>query len=230
MQHRLLGLLMGVLIWAASSPDAMATVMKIDSVILPDTTAQQQQKEQQNRPSEDTTVPEIFKDSVRLAIEAKTRQAWRRSMFIPGWGQITNGGLWWVKVPVIYGGFVSTGLIFEFNQRHYRAVLKDVQYRVSNNHAFPPDSPYDYIGADPQGTEYLISWKDYHRRMRDIAVLATVGWYALNIIESYVDSMLKNRWEVSDDLSFQVRPTLLTPTPFAYNAPVFGFNIKLNLH
>src|SRR5690606_29925962 len=142
----------------------------------------------------------------------------------------TNGGLWWVKVPVIYGGFASTGLIFEFNQRHYRAVVKDVQYRVSNNHAFPPDSLYDYIDADPQVTTYQISWKDYHRRMRDIAVLATVGWYALNIIESYVDSMLKNRWEVSDDLSFQVRPTLLTPTPFAYNAPVFGFNIKLNLH
>lgn len=193
--------------------------------------------EEQRNPNRDiqqqpaSTVPSIFKDSTRLAIEERTRQAWRRSMFIPGWGQITNGGLWWIKVPVIYGGFVSTGLIFEFNHRHYRIVLEDVQYRILNNHALPPDSPYDYIGADPQGTEYLISWKDYHRRMRDIAVLATIGWYALNIIEAYVDSILKYRWEIGDELTFQAMPAVIPSSPslLAHRTPVLGFNIKLNL-
>src|SRR5690606_30103627 len=108
------------------------------------------------------------------------------------------------------GGFVSTGLIFEFNNRHYHQVLKEVQYRAENNHAIPPDSQYEYIGADPQGTEYLISWKDYHRRMRDISVLATIGWYALNIIEAYVDSILKNRWEIGQALAVQVDPLIGT--------------------
>lgn len=153
--------------------------------------------------------PVVFKDSTRLAIEAISRKAWRRSAVVPGWGQYTNGGLWWIKVPVIYGGFVTTVLVFEFNNRYYHSILKDVQYRLANNDAIPPNSPYDYIQAGSQGTQYLISAKDYYRRTRDITILATLGWYGLNVIEAYVDSMLKNRWDIGDDLTFKVQPTLI---------------------
>src|SRR5690554_4959672 len=184
---------------------------------------------------QDTTV--VYKDSARLALEAKTRMAWKRSLIVPGWGQVTNGGLWWIKVPVIYGGFTTTGLIFEFNNRYYKSILKDVQYRLANNHAVPPDSPYDYIAADQQGTSYLITAKDYYRRNRDYMVLITLGWYALNAVEAYVDSMLKNRWEIGDVLGVQVNPTIIAP-PIAYSytnplsvsaAPVFGINLKITI-
>ncbi len=183
---------------------------------------------------QDTTL--VYKDSVRLAIESLTRKAWRRSLILPGWGQVTNGGIWWIKVPVIYGGFVTTGLIFEFNNRYYRSILKDVQYRLANNHAVPPDSPYDYIAADSQGTAYLINAKDYYRRNRDYMVLITLAWYALNGVEAYVDSMLKNRWEIADGLTVQVNPTFTPAAAYTYtnplaasSGPVFGFNIKINL-
>lgn len=178
-------------------------------------------------PKTDTEM--VFKDSARLAIEAQTRKAWRRSMIVPGWGQITNGGIWWIKVPAIYGGFVTTGLVFEFNNRYYKSILKDVQYREANNHAIPPDSPYDYIAADSQGTQYLIGAKDYYRRNRDLMVLVTLGWYAVNIVEAYVDSMLKNRWDIGDNYSMQVTPFAAPPTPFVPTTPVFGFNIKINM-
>lgn len=183
---------------------------------------------------QDTTI--VYKDSARLALEAKTRTAWKRSLIVPGWGQVTNGGIWWVKVPVIYGGFVTTGLVFEFNNRYYKSILKDVQYRLANNHAVPPDSPYDYIAADQQGTNYLINAKDYYRRNRDYMVLLTLGWYALNAVEAYVDSMLKNRWEIGDRLTVQVNPTVVPMATYAYTNPlaysdaaVFGFKIKINL-
>lgn len=170
----------------------------------------------------------IYKDSARLALEEATRKAWRRSMFIPGWGQITNGGYWWIKVPIIYGGFVTAGLVFEFNNRYYRSILKDVQYRLANNHAIPPDSPYDYIKANPQGTNYLINTKDFYRRNRDITIFATIGWYALNIIEAYSDSMLKNRWYIGDDVQVNVTPTVLQPQ-YTYNAQMsYGLSLKLN--
>jgi len=178
-------------------------------------------------PEDDPQV--VYKDSARLAIEALTRKAWRRSMILPGWGQVTNGGLWWIKVPAIYGGFVATGLVFEFNNRYYKSILANVQYREANNHAIPPNSPYDYIAADSQGTQYLIGAKDYYRRNRDLMVLVTLGWYALNIVEAYVDSMLKNRWDIGDNYSMQVTPFAAPPTPFAPTTPVFGFNVKLNI-
>lgn len=186
-------------------------------------------------PTQQDTV--IYKDSARLALEAKTRMAWRRSLIVPGWGQVTNGGIWWIKVPVIYGGFVTTGLVFEFNNRYYKSILKDVQYRLANNHAVPPNSPYDYIAADQQGTNYLINAKDYYRRNRDYMILITLGWYALNAVEAYVDSMLKNRWEIGDGLTVQINPTIIPPaTAYTYTnplaasaAPVFGINLKINL-
>jgi hypothetical protein len=118
-------------------------------------------------------------------------------------------------------------------------VLKEVQYRSTNNHAIPPDSEYEYIGADPQGTEYLVSWKDYHRRMRDVSVLLTIGWYALNIIEAYVDSILKNRWEVGDRLAIKISPA---STPLSYTGfhsrpgsfgnpqTAWGFQVKFNIN
>jgi hypothetical protein len=178
----------------------------------------------------------VIKDSTRLALEEKTRKAWRRSLILPGWGQVTNGGLWWIKVPVIYGGFVTTAVVFDFNNTYYKSILKDVQYRLANNHALPPDSPYDYIAADPQGTNYLINAKDYYRRNRDYMVLLTVGWYALNAIEAYVDSMLKNRWEISETIQVKVNPSILSAPTYAYgnpliatSAPVFGVNIKFNI-
>lgn len=178
----------------------------------------------------------VYKDSVRLALEEKTRKAWKRSLIIPGWGQITNGGLWWIKVPVIYGGFATTVIVFDFNNKYYKSILKDVQYRLANNHAIPPNSPYDYIAADPQGTNYLINAKDYYRRTRDYMVLLTLGWYALNGIEAYVDSMLKNRWEIDENVQVKVNPTVLPATSYSYanpliatTTPVFGVSIKFNL-
>lgn len=219
---------------------SISTYSLADEYLLNEVASAQSQSEdrfegfQENRPLQQDTV--IYKDSARLALEAKTRMAWRRSLIVPGWGQVTNGGIWWIKVPVIYGGFVTTGLVFEFNNRYYKSILKDVQYRLANNHAVPPNSPYDYIAADQQGTNYLINAKDYYRRNRDYMILITLGWYALNAVEAYVDSMLKNRWEIGDGLTVQINPTIIPATAYTYSnplsasaAPVFGINLKINL-
>ena len=71
-----------------------------------------------------------IKDSARLAIEAMPRPAALNSALLPGLGQITNKR-WW-KVPLVYGGFVGIGLVFEFNQRYYKIFLKEAQFRQEN--------------------------------------------------------------------------------------------------
>lgn len=146
----------------------------------------------------------IKKDSARLEIEHISRVAWRRSLILPGWGQYTNGGLWWIKVPVIYGGLVSAYFIFDYWQFYYREFHSELQYRFNNN-----GEGSDGMLGQVSNEQYLINQRDYARRNRDITVLLTLGWYGLNAVEAYVDSMLKYRWDISDDLSFKVSPTLV---------------------
>ncbi len=154
---------------------------------------------------------DILKDSARLEIERLTRVAWKRSMILPGWGQYTNQGLWWIKVPVIYGGFVASYFVFDYWQWYYKLFLDELQYRAANGQpsdgVLGIDSNWDVAG--------LVKFKDYGRRNRDLTVLVTLGWYGLNIVEAYVDSILKNRWNVSDDLSFKMSPTFMPTNSYA---------------
>ncbi len=177
----------------------------------------------QQHTSEGLNGTPVFKDSIRLALEQQNKRAWKKSLMLPGLGQYANGRLWWLKVPVIYGGFVTSILMFDTNNKRYRSYLKEAQYRVSNHDAYPLGSDYPYGGT--QTTETFIRGKDYYRRNRDLTVLVTAGWYALNAIEAYVDSMLKTRWTIDDDLSVSVAPTAQP----VFNQQALGLKIAVTL-
>lgn len=206
----------------------------VDTVAV-DTADNETRKERRQRERREREAAEqeqvVFKDSARLAIEELTRKAWKRSLIIPGWGQYTNGGLWWIKVPVIYGGFATTVVVFEFNNRYYQEILGEVQYRLANNHAAPPNTQYPNVATDSQGTQRMIVAKDYYRRNRDLMVLLTIAWWGINGIEAYVNSMLKYRWDIGEDIGFKITPALL-PQPgssFAYQPIAFGVKISIDL-
>lgn len=146
----------------------------------------------------------VFKDSVRRTLELRTARTWKRSLLLPGWGQYTNGGLWWLKVPVIYGGFAVALWAVDWNHNNYRTYLQEARYRINNHNAYPPGTSYPR--ADAQMTQAFVNGKDYYRRNRDLMVLTTVGWYALNAVEAYVGSMFKYRWNVDNDVSVRVSP------------------------
>lgn len=146
---------------------------------------------------------DIKKDSTRLHIEELSRNAWRRSLILPGWGQYTNKGLWWIKVPVIYGGFVTSYFVFDYWQWNYKKLINELDYRFSNaGDRLDPDLIY---WEEPG----LIDYKDYARRNRDLTIIVTAGWWGLQVVESYVNSMLKNRWDIGNALSVKVSPTFM---------------------
>ena len=210
------------------------TTLSTDSTtIAADTTASETRRQRRQREKREREAAEqeqvVFKDSARLALEAMSNRPWKQSLMVPGWGQITNGGLWWIKVPVIYGGFVSAVLVFEFNNRYYRDILKEVQYRINNNHAIPPNTKYPQLPEGSQITDYMINAKDSYRRNRDLTVLVTVGWWGLQAVEAYVTSMLKNRWEIDDQLGFSITPTLLAnpSTSLAYQPQPYTIGVKV---
>lgn len=161
------------------------------------------------------------KDSARLAIEAMPRHAALKSLMVPGLGQIYNKR-WW-KVPLVYGGFVGIGLVFEFNQRYYKVFLKEAQFRELNPQK--TENPL-YSNYSSQG---IIAIKDSYRRNRDLSVLAGLGFYAITIIDAYVDAKFF-RFDISDELSLKVEPVVnQIPMYASAFSPAVGLKLKLNL-
>ena len=179
-----------------------------------------------NSTRQDTTKKAIkktpaIKDSARIAIEAMPRRAALNSAMLPGLGQIYNKR-WW-KVPLVYGGFVGIGLVFEFNQRYYQVFLKEAQFRQEN-----PGKTQNPLYA-PYTTEGIISIKDSYRRNRDLSVLAGLGFYAINIIDAYVDAKFF-RFDISDELSVKVSPSLnQAPIHASSTGQVLGLKLKIAL-
>lgn len=166
--------------------------------------------------------PAVFKDSTRLALENMTRRATMKSAMLPGLGQIYNKR-WW-KVPLVYGGFVGIGLVYEFNQRYYKIFLMEAQYRELN--PGKTKNPL-FAGYTNQG---IITIKDSYRRNRDLSILAGLGFYAINIIDAYIDSKFF-RFDISDELSLRVNPSVQQPVYIHSSAiaPVAGIKISLSL-
>lgn len=167
--------------------------------------------------------PVVVKDSARLAIERLPGQALRRSAMVPGLGQIKNGK-WW-KVPFIYGGLVGAGLVFEFNQRYYKDILKELQYRELRSDDEPDRNNPKYMNADDDA---LLRGLHFYRRSRDLSVLAGLGVYAINLIDAYVDAKFV-RWDISDELTIKVKPSLQSLPMHASLVPVPGIKLCIGL-
>lgn len=164
----------------------------------------------------------VVKDSARLAIEAMPGIAARRSAMLPGLGQIYNKR-WW-KVPLVYGGFVGLGLVFEFNQTKYQLFLKEAQFRSLN-----PGKTQNptYAGYSTEG---IIAIKDAYRRNRDLTILAGLGFYAIQVIDAYVDAKFY-RFDVSDELALKLEPMVQPNAVYHASSamPVVGLKLKLSL-
>lgn len=175
-----------------------------------------------NKQKVEVKADEAVKDSARIAVEARPRIALRKSAMLPGLGQVYNKR-WW-KVPLIYGGFVGVGLVFEFNQRQYKIFLKEAQYREIN-----PGKTENPLYA-PYSREGIISIKDSYRRNRDLSILAGVGFYAIQLIDAYVDAKFFS-FDVTDSLSFKIEPLIQNGTYFnaSTGVPEVGLRLKVSL-
>jgi len=140
--------------------------------------------------------------------------AWIAAIF-PGAGQIYNRQYW--KVPIIYGGFAGLSYAIIWNNNMYVDYRKGYTDLCSGD---PNATYYKYLL--PKGVTLNSSNYEYYKRTfkdkmegyqrnRDLSILATVVLYMLSIIDSYVDSQLRD-YDVSPDLSMQVAPTVIPAT------------------
>ncbi|ERJ61200.1 DUF5683 domain-containing protein [Sphingobacterium paucimobilis] len=193
-----------------------STKLNLDTAAVQDSVKKETRKERKEREKAEKErakyyYKDILKDSTRLAIEHVSRVAWRRSAIAPGWGQITNGGRWvWVKLPIIYGGFITAYFVFDYWNYYYQMFAKEAAYRIDNS------GGTNNVDLERMSTEGIIRQKDNFRRNRDMTILVTAVWWAGNVIEAYTDSMLRNRYNIGDDLGLKISPTFMPTQTMAY--------------
>jgi hypothetical protein len=72
----------------------------------------------------------------------------------------------------------------------------------------------------------LKSFYEQYRRSRDLSIILSIGYYAITLVEAYVDAQLFD-FDISPDLSMQIRPALMKNGYGKTNSA--GFQLSLNL-
>lgn len=126
------------------------------------------------------------------------RKAALMSLVLPGSGQIYNKSYW--KLPIVYGSLAATITVESFYVKLYRE-YKTAYFNKVNN--LPQELP-KYDGYDATSI----------KRARDGARKKVEFWgllIGINVLlitaEAFTDAHLKN-FDVSDDLSLRVKPTI----------------------
>jgi hypothetical protein len=131
------------------------------------------------------------------------------SAVLPGLGQAYNKRYW--KVPIVWAAIGTGVAIYLYNDDLYdrtRTAFKRRRAGFTDDEFYDPDPDDDFIPTSPAlSTEALQDAQERYQRDRDLALLVTIGLYALNIIDANVDAHLK-QYNVNEDLSLHFEPYL----------------------
>ncbi|RZK50369.1 MAG: hypothetical protein EOO99_01625 [Pedobacter sp.] len=159
-------------------------------------------------------------------VEAK--KAMRKSMFIPGWGQLYNyklvvddvqngrrrGKGVGSKIMILgkFGGIYAAGYLltksYIDNNDKYKMFLKELQYRRLHNGEPDPDGSL----AGYRSEDELFTGKAIYKNNREIVLISIGLTYGLNILDAFITARL-NYINVGDNVAFKVSPTLVPQGP-----------------
>ena len=171
---------------AAAQPDAVAT-----SPVVVDTT-------------------EALPPLAPLPLEPKT--ALRRSLIVPGWGQVSNGDYFKAGVAVAAVGGLVTLVVVNANRtvRYRRAAI---YADCTNDVTLPPGTCDGFEAFEDEWVEVGMlsaassrAFRDASRRNRDFSILLSGLAYILQALDAYVSAHLAD-FDVSEDLSIHLAPT-----------------------
>ena len=152
---------------------------------------------------------------------------------IPGYGQILNRSFW--KLPIVYAGFLGCGYAITFNSNRYN-IFKRAFSDISDNNVLTTSymnilptgyTVENYPGGRAGLQTNLKSFYEQSRRNRDLSIILSLGYYAITIVEAYVEAQLFD-FDISPDLSLHIRPALLENNLHT-NKKAAGMRLSLNL-
>ena len=171
-------------------------------------------------------VPNMFFDSIKPGVYFKpysARSVWYALVF-PGLGQIYNRRYW--KVPIVYGGFAGLIFAIQHNAMRYSKYVRayrDLMDTDPTTNSYQYLVPLNYPRSSTQS--YLEGRANSYRRYRDLCIAGIVGFYAMTVIDAFVDAQLAD-FDVSPDLSMKVAPALLD-NPYNAYRPSLGMNVRM---
>ena len=119
---------------------------------------------------------------------------------LPGLGHVYNEKYW--KLPIVYVGIGTSIFFISQNNKYYQDFLTSYKYRVDND-----PNTNDLLYSDLTDAE-VFSNLELTRTWLEWSYVATIGIYLLQIVDASVDAHLFN-FDVSDDLSLNIRPSLI---------------------
>ena len=120
------------------------------------------------------------------------------SLLLPGLGQAYNHEYW--KIPVYWTGMITSYYFWDHNRTNFKRFRKIYLESV--------DTETQYTGPITSSTASY--YRDYYRRMRDYSVLAMAAFYLLQVIDANIFAYMQD-FDLNDDLSLHVTPTVITP-------------------
>lgn len=172
---------------------------------------------------ETDTIPKFKPDPVRVV--------WMGAI-IPGMGQIINRRYW--KLPLVYAGFAGCGYAISLNATRYekyKLAYRDITDTNDQSNSYlnllPSGYSLDNYPGGKAGLENnLKSFYEQYRRNRDLSIILSIGYYAITLVEAYVDAQLFD-FDISTDLSMHIRPALMQNAYGKTNSA--GLQLSLNL-
>ena len=137
------------------------------------------------------------------------------SALLPGLGQIYNGELF--KVPIYWGCLMGSVHFLTTNNVNYK------RFKRIHNEATSTDPTVS--SQVPISAETAKWYRDVYRRYRDYSIVATALFYLLQVIDANVFAYMHD-FEVSDDISMDIQPTVISPyNEYAMRTtPSFGYS------
>lgn len=137
------------------------------------------------------------------------RQAALRSAIFPGLGQIYNKKYW--KLPIVYTAIgIPVGLFFNnktwYNRTRYALAVLASPAPTQDSLNAVHSQLRPLVDQKAQGS--ILRYRNEFRRDMDYAILFTLLFWGLNIVDATVDAHLKG-FNVNDDLNVKLRPALL---------------------
>lgn len=169
----------------------------------------------------------------------------RRSLFLPGLGQVYNYGLivddirsgriqgkaFWGKMAIIgkiaalYTGGTLLTLSYIDNNQKYHLFLEELQYRRLHNDQPNPDGAL----ADYRDTQSLYTGKAVYKNNREVVLLSMILVYGVNVADAYVTARL-NFLDVDDKLSVKISPAIInSPSVYGYHQFTPALKLTINL-
>ena len=121
---------------------------------------------------------------------------------MPGGGQIYNRKLWYIKLPLVYGAFIGSGIAIQYNSSFYSYFKKNHYNKLNNIELDKSKVP----NISFLSTDVLRQYRDsfYKSAQQSYVVFALV--YILSAAEAFTTAHLMN-FDVSEDLSFKIKPS-----------------------